>query len=574
MKRPSGRSVCATFSICFLCTLAACGGGGGSAVSPGSSANPEALVIALATSQGTPSITRQLDEPLPPTAPAEMTTIVPVAIPATPANPATPAIPPPVVPLPVVPLPPTVFNTIQRENAKTAQQGVTDQWQIPYSLTAFQHEIEGYASATSVNRGGAIQLFVNTVDPQYTINIYRIGWYGGAGARLVAGPIQRIGERQPTPVSDPDTRMVECNWTDPYVLSVPLNQVDPIDWASGVYLAKLTGSSGKQSYIVFVVRDDARHSDILFQTAVTTYGAYNSWGGYSLYGFNSVGPQASKVSLNRPYSDDGSGLFLRWEINMLRFIEREGYDTSYSTDIDTHDAPAQLLNHRAFLSVGHDEYWTKSMRDGVEAARDKGVNLAFFGANAAYWQIRLETSPLTKDPDRTIVGYKQNVQLDPLYKTNPTLATYRWREPVTPPINRPEATLIGVMFDVDSDQVDSDMIISNCLDWVCAETKLSPGSTLKGMLGYEVDILDKSSPAGIVELARSAYRQCLDATCATSEIRHSSMTYYTAPSGAGVFATGSMNWNFGVDNYGWNPERLNPAVQQITRNILTRFVGR
>ena len=187
--------------------------------------------------------------------------------------------------------------------------------------------------------------------------------------------VTRTGTVQITPTPDPTTGMIECNWTDPYVLTIPNNVSDPSDWASGIYLAKLTGNnSGKQAYIVFAVRDDARPSDILLINTVTTYQAYNNWGGKSLYSFNSTGPQARKVSFNRPYVDGcGSGYFLSWEINMLRFLEREGRDVSYVSNIDVHIDPTLMNSHRVYLSVGHDEYWSWQVRTNLEAARDRGV---------------------------------------------------------------------------------------------------------------------------------------------------------------------------------------------------------
>src|SRR5262249_47364951 len=157
--------------------------------------------------------------------------------------------------------------------------------------------------------------------------------------------------------------------------------------------------------IYFVVRDDLKRSDLLFQTSVTTYQAYNNWSDFSLY----TEPQASQVSFDRPYSrGNGSGDFLFWEYSLMRFLEREGYDVTYTTNLDTHLRGDLLKDHKAFLSVGHDEYWTWEMRNNVEAARDAGVHLGFFGANICYWQIRLEASGCTGDANRVIVGYKQH----------------------------------------------------------------------------------------------------------------------------------------------------------------------
>jgi hypothetical protein len=465
-------------------------------------------------------------------------------------------------------------NVVRRENAKA--EGVTGDWLIPDPDWAGNQEIEGYASATSINRGEQIRLYVNTIDASYTISVYRIGWYGGRGGRLVAGPIGRSGIRQPAPAFDPVTGLVECDWTDPFVLSTAGNLSDPTDWASGFYLARLTGSSGKQSYIIFVVRDDARSAALLFQSSVTTYAAYNGWGGYGLYSVNSVGGKAAtKVSFNRPYrnpqrpsSGKGAGDFLSWEIHMLRFLEREGYDVVYSTNIDTHASPNRLLKCRGFLSVGHDEYWTWAMRDAVEAARNRGVNLGFFGANAGYWQVRLEPNAKGQ-ADRIVVGYKFTaIQQDPAAATDPPRTTYLWRDY---PVSRPEASLVGVQYDYNS--VDLDMVIGDMPAWIRAGTTLTKGSVLRGMLGYEVDrVSPTSSPAGIQVLASSPYEVCPEGKC-TGEIRYANMSWYSHQSGAGVFAAGSMQWNWGLDNFGPSGERMNPAVQQVTRNVLNRFLG-
>src|ERR1700730_7272930 len=296
-------------------------------------------------------------------------------------------------------------NVIQDENILSG----TTSWQL--SNPASNREIEGYASLTSVNKGGEISLFVSTEDANYTIDVYRMGWYGGAGARQVFGPLQLAGTNQVTPIPDPATGLIECNWINPYVLNVPTT------WVSGVYLAKLTGqTSGKQAYVTFVVRDDGRASPFLFQCSVTTYQAYNNWpgtsfGGKSLSPSNSAGPPAVKVSFNRPYAYEngtGAGHFLDggWEYSTVRFLEREGYDVAYCTNVDVHQNAALLLSHSAFLSVGHDEYWSWNMRSNVAAARDQGLNLAFFGANTCYWQMRFEPSPANGAADRTEVAYK------------------------------------------------------------------------------------------------------------------------------------------------------------------------
>jgi hypothetical protein len=175
---------------------------------------------------------------------------------------------------------------------------------------AGHREIEGYGDATSVDRGDQIRLYVNTRSKAYTLEVFRMGWYQGLGGRRVFGPISLPGVRQTTPEPDPQTGLVDANWIEPFVLTTA-DPADQVEWTSGVFLAKLTESvQGKQSYIIFVVRDDDRSSDLRFQLPVTTYQAYNFWGGRSLYDWNSgdglpwastEGTAAVKVSFNRPY---------------------------------------------------------------------------------------------------------------------------------------------------------------------------------------------------------------------------------------------------------------------------------
>src|SRR6266850_975931 len=227
------------------------------------------------------------------------------------------------------------------------------------------NQIKGYASATSVNQGESITFHV-TVNPvqNYTMDVYRMGWYQGLGGRLIQsiGPLQ--GVAQPACPVDAATGLIECDWTASYTLTVPTS------WTSGVFMVQLTNAQGYQSYIPFVVRDDARRADLLFQQAVTTYQASNNYPddrvtGKSLYASNSYGantvtgtPRAVKVSWNRPYTAHrGSGQFLEWEAYFVRWLERSGYDVKYSTDLDTHENSARLLESKAFLSVGHDGYW-------------------------------------------------------------------------------------------------------------------------------------------------------------------------------------------------------------------------
>jgi len=240
-------------------------------------------------------------------------------------------------------------NLIQLENAKTG----TADWQLTNPGYA-SGVIEGYASLTSVNRGGRILLFVSTAEPSYTIDVFRLGYYGGLGGRRVLDPVQQPGVLQPAPTTDPVTGRIECQWTNPFVLDIP-NTSDPTEWMSGVYVAKLTASgSGTQAYVIFAVRDDARPSDLLMAKSVATYQASNPWGGKSLYGTIADrvddANRAVEVSFNRPYFGEetsGAGKFFFWEYGMTWWLEANGYDVSYATSIDVDRDPTLLLSHRA-----------------------------------------------------------------------------------------------------------------------------------------------------------------------------------------------------------------------------------
>ena len=473
---------------------------------------------------------------------------------------------------------------VQLENAKPGHSG----WRL--TRPAVNGEIEGYASLTSVNRGQAIDLFVNTTNSSYTLEVFRMGYYEGVGARSVIPPVTRTGVAQPGARLDAATGMIECDWTDPYRISVPDTAGDPTDWCSGVYLVKLIGGSdGKQSFIHFVVRDDARASEHLFQCSVTTYQAYNNWGGKSLYGFNSSnGQPAIKVSFNRPYGlppralasfgvgageflyNFGTGIPAAWEYNFVRWAEGEGLDLTYCSNIDVHENASLLRLHRSFLSVGHDEYWSKEMRDGVESARDHGVSLAFFSANTCYWQVRFEPSPNSLAKDRSMVCYKHAIT-DPIAKTvDSARTTTLWRNT---PVNRSEASLMGVEFTYTS--VDADWVVENPAHWIFENTGVVKGTRIPGVVGYEVDRVTPNSPTNLLKLATSPFTTRPAPDGSTHSVTDA--TLYTVPSGAVVFAGGTIQWSWGLDDYNSPATRLgwqNPILRKITRNLLERFAGR
>lgn len=456
-------------------------------------------------------------------------------------------------------------NAIQAENALPGDTTWDD-----FASVAQQDAVSGYGSRTSVNHGDSLDLFVTTTAASVSIDVFRTGWYGGAGARKVVALGSFPGQHQAIPAPDPVTGVIACTWARTTTLAVPSS------WVSGVYLAKLTASSGNKSFIFFVVRNDGGTEAIDFQTSVTTYQAYNVWGGVSLYDNQTNKavykyPHATKVSFDRPFDpldNNGTGHFLSYEYPMLRWAEKSGYDLSYTTDVDTDTGINPLTNHRAFLSIGHDEYWSKGMRDRVEAARDAGVNLAFFSANTAYWQIRFEPSA-SGVPNRVEVGYKDFATAttapgpDPQLGLNNATVTTRWRDD---PVKRPENALLGVMYEDQVQQNDA-YVVQNPSSWIYAGTGFTDGSSVPGIVGYEYDrtFANGATPAGLTVLSNSPVVGCCEGTGSS----HAQSTLYTAASGAKVFAAGTIQWGWGLDNY--SATYANAGIQRTTANILDSF---
>lgn len=456
------------------------------------------------------------------------------------------------------------------------------EWQLEQPSDDKNRQIEGYASATSVNIGERITFYV-TVNPlqSYGIEIYRMGYYQGLGGRFIQQVGQLPGATQPDCPMDARTGLTECHWTPSYELAVPPS------WTSGIYLAKLINSNGYSSYIVFTVRDDARHADLLYQQSVTTYQAYNSWPqdapggvgrpltGKSLYPeFSSLTPtglgpnRAVMVSFDRPYSGDhGAGNFLDWEFYYVRWLEKSGYDVSYSTDVDTHRNGRILLNYKGFLSVGHDEYWTREMYDNVTAARDAGVNIGFFGANAIYWQMRFAPSS-SGIPDRVEVCAKE-ADLDQVKGPTTTVA---WRDPL---ISRPEQGLIGIQFTSaqPAGSAPVPLVPINVGNSVYQGAGARDSTPMSAVVGYETDHqfagvpLPDAKPGTYVLLSNSPYQN------ADGKPDYQNSVIYQANSGAWVFGAGSIEWSWGLydDDRHHNTD---PVVQRVTANVLDRFLHR
>jgi hypothetical protein len=431
------------------------------------------------------------------------------------------------------------------------------------------HGVEGYCDRVSAQAGDAVTLFVNSSARRLNVKAYRMGWYQGLGARLVADFGEAPARVQAAPQFTPGINMVECHWRPTMTIDVGK------DWPSGYYLLRIGTDRGWSQWVPLLVRDDSSHAHIVVQNAATTWQAYSLWGGYSLYygasgSGQSYGNRARVVSFDRPYGsgdEDGSADFFGDEYPLVALVERLGLDVTYWTDLDLHARPELLANHSCLVSLGHDEYWSSAMRYGVQGALDKGLNVAVLGANACYRHIRLEPSPL--GDDRRQVCYKDGSE-DPLYHRDPAEVTSNWNEPPDP---RPESELIGLMYQAYGAR--GDLVVTDPGHFLFAGTGLRAGDRIATALGSEFDryVPGPASPTDVEILCHSPAPSVL------GELT-SDMAYYTVKGGGGVFASGTAAF---VDrlwaNTGPLPKPFAPGptpgcteyLAKITENVLAAF---
>ncbi|MGN6331350.1 MAG: DUF4082 domain-containing protein [Motilibacteraceae bacterium] len=479
-------------------------------------------------------------------------------------------------------------NAIACENNKPGTPSST--WDVS---GAGDSGLQGFATDISVNVGDTVHFKIKAT-VGYRIEIYRLGYYQGNGARLITSFTPQVAGPQSQPACNVTngTGLIDCgNWAESASWAVPSTAV------SGVYLARLVRTdTGGDSHVPFIVRNDAGHSDVVFQTSDTTWEAYNQYGGNSLYtctvGCPSGSPVlykgASAVSYNRPFNtravDGGTDWLFYAEYPLIRFLERNGYDVSYIAGVDTDRSGALLKNHRAFLSVGHDEYWSGGQRANVEAARDAGVNLAFLSGNEVYWKTRF-TADSSGKAYRTLVCYKEshyNAVVDP---ADPPTWTGTWRDGrFSPPADggRPENGLTGTMFMADPPtnfnlQISAEF--AKLRFWrntaVAGLTGTQTATLSNNTLGYEFDSdLDNGfRPAGLIDMSRQVKdieHKILDPygnSEGAGTVTHS-LTLYRAPSGALVFGAGTVQWTFGLDTVHDAPASAEDrTMQQATVNL-------
>jgi hypothetical protein len=411
--------------------------------------------------------------------------------------------------------------------------------------TSAQRRVEGYVDATSINIGETVNVRARSSLGAYTVSFLRIGWYGGAGASEIYRSSALTGVGYPTPAWD-STGLVECNW--PISLSVPTN-----GWTSGYYLAALipVATGVAESYIPFVIRDDSSTAPIVMQIPFTTYQAYNSWGGKSMY-YGDDGRRADRVSSDRPYDlYAGTQHLFYGDFQLICWLERNGYPVTYVASEDTHTRPDLMNGRKLFLVAHHDEYWSQSMRNNLKSWLASGKSLAMASCNNIYWRVRYENS--TSGVPNGVMACFKIASTDP----NQSELSVRYVE-----LGQSEVELEGVEYEGNGPTPVS-WVVSNASHWIYEGTGVVNGTVLPNLVGTEWDNWTPAAPSDTQIIAASPAVSIYE-----GPQTHNAVVRETA-AGSVVFSAGSLF--FAMFYGGPVAPAESPVVSRMTRNLLARI---
>jgi len=447
--------------------------------------------------------------------------------------------------------------------------------------------VEGYVAQQAVSSGQVQRIYVDAPGaPSVRIRIFRMGWYGGTGGRLVLISSRLAARTQPSCTHRFQTGLTECRWHPTLSFTIPSAL------PSGVYIAQMSVRGGA-SDCLFVVRA-ATPQPLIAQLPTSTYEAYNAWGGDSLYpgGADRVGltgsTQGVEVSYDRPYGTiTGAGEFFARDVAMVQFLERYGYPVSYTTSESVDSDPSQLAGHKAVIDFGHSEYWSARQASAFAGARDAGTSLLFFSSDTFGWRVRYAAASTASSqagaPDHVIVGYKEHAALDPS-RSQPTgifpargatltgssyLGCITTRVPGPGPptyLYYPWRPAPGLQ-----------------PSWLFAATGIDARTEIRGIVGYELDQRTALSPAG-TELAGYGVARCMSVGAGepgeptpTAGDDLAETMLYKARSGALVFSTGTLGWELGLEPVPSAspdaPRAPDSRVVAMTRNLLAHVLA-
>ena len=449
------------------------------------------------------------------------------------------------------PLGPAVSRTTEPlgDTAEPTVPEGTEDWRITRPAAG---RIAAYTTRISAEPGTGFGLRVSTAAAGYRVAAYRIGAYPGGTGTLVWRSRFFEGELQAGPVLDPvETRTVVAPWHTSLT-------IDTDGWTPGFYVLKLRTGSGWETAVPYIVRSPSARGTVALVSPVTTWQAYNEWGGHSLYSGPDGDRRSWAVSYDRPFNlATGANDYRANAIPVIVRAERLGIPLSYFANVDLDADTGILEGARGYVSMGHDEYWTPAMREAVERARDGGTNLAFLGANTMYWRIRLE--------GRTQVGYRSDAVVDPLRASRPQDATSQFRDASAPD---PEQTLTGMMYECFP--VDADYVVASPTWFGFRGTGVRAGDRFPGLVGPEADrvYLEERTPRPMEVLGHTTY-SCRGVTTSAQSV------YYTTPSGAGVFNAGTLRWGCAIVDRCDHPlgPRTRDFVRRVTDNLLRAYAA-
>jgi hypothetical protein len=473
--------------------------------------------------------------------------------------------------------------SIAAENRKLGTTG----WRLsgPADLLGGQGHgpVQGYVAAQAISPGQTQSVYVSAPGARtVTLRIYRMGYYAGRGGRLVLKSTPLPASTQPPCTHRSLTGLTECHW------HATLSFAIPQALSSGVYIVKMTTNKGSERDCLFVVRSSTPRP-LLVEIPTATYEAYNAWGGDSLYpgGSKKVGVtgtnQGVEVSYDRPYdSQTGAGQFFIREVAMVRFLERYGYPVSYTTIESIDHQPAQVRGTKALIDVGHSEYWSARDEQAFASARDHGTSLIFISSDTMAWRVRFapagSASSQAGQADHTIVAYKETVSKDP-DKAQPSglfplgganLVGSAYNGCITPRIRQPGPPVYRYYPWTPAPGLKP--------AWLFAGTGINASTQIPGIAGYELGQITPASPRG-TQLVGSSSRVSCQSQDEPSPVRGTvaDTTLYRAPSGALVFATGTLGWEYALSPVPQAspdaPLKPDPRVVTMTRNLLSRVLA-
>jgi hypothetical protein len=433
--------------------------------------------------------------------------------------------------------------------------------------------VEGYTDQLSYAPGDTVKLHTSTEAATFAVEIARLG----PKREVVWSKVDVPGKKHPVPNN---ASSHGCQW--PVAVEVPI----PNNWKSGYYAIRLTAAgadkpASPEPFFVLRPSEPGKASKILLQLSTNTYNAYTNWGGYSLYAYHGRHKvQGRRVSFDRPQFSQ----FWNWEQPFVVWAEANGYALDYCVNSDLEFRPELLKQYKLVLSVGHDEYWSRPMRDHLEKFIGDGGNAAFFSGNTCCWQVRSE------DKGRALTCWKQNFGDDPMYRIEARHAELStlWSHYL---VNRPENQLTGVGFLWGGYRKSHGQFMNDPAEftvhhpdhWLFAGTGVKRGDKFGDkdtVVGYECDGCElvwkdglpeptyrDGTPKGFKVLATCPARWHPD-DCEWYEKwekgRTGNAVVGTYTRGGTVVTVGSTDWSHGLRGN-------DPVVVRVTKNVLDQL---